>query len=333
MSSTERPAGRGPQDPPGLDRAVELLRAGGLVAFPTETVYGLGADASNPAAVARIFAAKGRPADHPLIVHLASAAQVADWAGEFPAAAQALAGAFWPGPLTLVLRRSMRVPDAVTGGQDTVGLRVPSHPVAHELLRRFGGGVAAPSANRHGRVSPTRAGHVREELGERVDLVLDGGDCEVGLESTIVGCDEGGVTLLRPGHITLADLEQVVGPVRLPSSRAPRVPGSLRSHYAPATPVELMTQDAIGDLASGDGASRLAVLARRPGPPGAAVLAWRELPADPQGYGRALYAALRELDGLGAGRILVERVPSGDAWAAVADRLERAARRDPPEAT
>jgi L-threonylcarbamoyladenylate synthase len=333
MSSTESPARRGPQDLPGLDRAVELLRAGGLVAFPTETVYGLGADATNPAAVARIFAAKGRPADHPLIVHLASAEQVADWADEVPAPARALAQAFWPGPLTLVLRRSVRVPDCVTGGQDTVGLRVPSHPVAHELLRRFGGGVAAPSANRHGRVSPTRAEHVREELGERVDLVLDGGDCEVGLESTIVGCSDGAVTLLRPGHITLRDLEQVVGPVRLPSSRVPRVPGSLRSHYAPATPVELVTREAVEPLARGEGAARLAVLAPRPRPPGAAVLAWRELPADPHGFGRALYTALRELDALGAGRILVEQVPAGDAWAAVADRLERAARRDPPEAT
>ena len=333
MNSTEHPAGPGPRDADGLDRAVDLLRAGRLVAFPTETVYGLGADAANPAAVARIFQAKGRPADHPLIVHLASAAQVDDWAGEFPAPARALAEAFWPGPLTLVLARAAGVPDAVTGGQDTVGLRVPSHPVAHELLRRFGGGVAAPSANRHGRVSPTRAEHVREELGDWVDLVLDGGDCEVGLESTIVGCREGEVTLLRPGRITRGDLEQVVGPVRLPSSRAPRVPGSLRSHYAPATPVQLLSAEAIGALGCSAGAERTAVLARRPKPPGAEVLAWRELPAEPAGYGRALYAALRELDALGAGRILVERVPAGDGWAAVADRPERAARRDPPEAT
>jgi len=333
MSSTEHLAGAGAEDLTGLDRAVELLRAGRLVAFPTETVYGLGADASNPEAVARIFAAKGRPADHPLIVHLASAAQVADWASEFPAPARALAEAFWPGPLTLVLPRSTRVPDDVTGGQDTVGLRVPSHPVAHELLRRFGGGVAAPSANRHGRVSPTRAEHVREELGDRVDLVLDGGDCEVGLESTIVGCRDGEVTLLRPGHITRLDLERVVGPVRLPSSRAPRVPGSLRSHYAPATPVALLPPEAIGRLCLGEEASGLAVLAPRPRPPGIAVLAWRELPADPRGYGRALYAALRELDALGARRIVVESVPDGDAWAAVSDRLARAARRDPPEAT
>jgi len=333
MTSTEGPRGAGSPAGGELDRAVGLLRAGRLVAFPTETVYGLGADASNPQAVARIFAAKGRPADHPLIVHLASAGQVADWAGEFPGPARALAEAFWPGPLTLVLPRGERVPDAVTGGQDTVGLRVPSHPVAHELLRRFGGGVAAPSANRHGRVSPTRAEHVREELGDRVDLVLDGGDCEVGLESTIVGCRNGEVTLLRPGRITRRDLERVVGPVHSPSSQAPRVPGSLRSHYAPATPVDVLPAQDIERLCRMQHDPRLAVLAPRPQPEATTVLAWREVPADPQGYGRALYAALRELDALGAARIVIESVPAGDAWAAVADRLARAARRDPPEAT
>jgi L-threonylcarbamoyladenylate synthase len=322
-----------PAAAPDIDRAVELLRAGRLVAFPTETVYGLGADASNPEAVARIFAAKGRPADHPLIVHLASAAQVDDWAGAFPASARALADAFWPGPLTLVLSKAPRVPDAVTGGQDTVGLRVPSHPVAQELLRRFGGGIAAPSANRHGRVSPTRAAHVREELGERVDLVLDGGDCEVGLESTIVGCDGDVVTLLRPGQITRQDLERVVGPVHAPAARAPRVPGSMRSHYAPTTPVEVEGAGAIDRRCRERDATDVAVLARRPLPPGCTVRAWRSMPVDPRDYGRALYAALRELDALGAARIVVEKVPAGDAWAAVADRLTRAARRDPPEAT
>jgi L-threonylcarbamoyladenylate synthase len=322
-----------PAAAPDVDRAVELLRAGRLVAFPTETVYGLGADASNPEAVARIFSAKGRPADHPLIVHLASAAQVADWAEAFPAPARALADAFWPGPLTLVVRKAPRVSDAVTGGQDTVGLRVPSHPVAHELLRRFGGGIAAPSANRHGRVSPTRAGHVREELGERVDLVLDGGDCEVGLESTIVGCEGEVVTLLRPGQITRRDLERIVGPVRAPAARAPRVPGSMRSHYAPTTPVHVEEAGTIDRRCRQRDAADIAVLARRPVPPGCTVRAWRSMPVDPRGYGRALYAALRELDALGAARIVVEEVPAGDAWAAVADRLTRAARRDPPEAT
>jgi len=318
---------------PDIERAVGLLRAGRLVAFPTETVYGLGADASNPAAVGRIFAAKDRPADHPLIVHLASAGQVPDWAAGFPAPARALAEAFWPGPLTLVLKKAARVPDVVTGGQDTVGLRVPSHPVARELLQRFGGGIAAPSANRHGRVSPTRAEHVRDELGDRVDLVLDGGDCEIGLESTIVGCDAGEVILLRPGQITCRDLERVVGEVRLPAARAPRVPGSLRSHYAPTTPVDLATAETIDRQCGEHDASGLAIVARRPAPSRCMVRAWRSMPADPRGYGRALYAALRELDALGAARILVEKVPNGDDWAAIADRLARAARRDPPEAT
>jgi len=317
-----------------LERAAHVLEAGGLVAFPTETVYGLGADAGNPAAVARIFAAKGRPADHPLIVHLATADDVPHWAREFPGSARALAAAFWPGPLTLVLPRAPGVLDVVTGGQDTVALRVPAHPVAQSLLRRFGRGIAAPSANRYGRVSPTLAGHVREELGDRVDLILDGGACVVGLESTIAGCDGGVVTLLRPGHITRAQLEAVAGPVSLPGASAPRVPGALRSHYAPATPVELDTAESItARCTSGPEAAQLAVLARRPQPPGCRARAWRAVPAGPAAFGHDLYAALRELDRSGASRILVERVPPGEEWAAVRDRLERAARRDFPDET
>jgi L-threonylcarbamoyladenylate synthase len=316
-------------DERAIDDAAQRLESGELVAFPTETVYGLGADASNPAAVARIFAAKQRPADHPLIVHLDSTGQVLDWARDFPEPARKLAQAFWPGPLTLVLPRAASVLDEVTGGQETVALRVPAHPVAQALLRRFGRGIAAPSANRFGRVSPTRAAHVRDELGDRVGLVLDGGDCEVGLESTIVACRDGEVTLLRPGKITLADLERVVGPVRTASASAPRVPGSLRSHYAPSTPVELASPDSI-DLrcAEGPAAGRLAVLSRRPRPVGCRALAWRSLPADPAGFGRALYAALRELDASGASRILAEAVPGSGDWAAIRDRLERASTRD-----
>jgi L-threonylcarbamoyladenylate synthase len=312
-----------------LEHAVEILEAGGLVAFPTETVYGLGADAGNPLAVARIFAAKGRPADHPLIVHLATADEVPRWAREFPASARALAAAFWPGPLTLVLPRAPGVLDSITGGQDTVALRVPSHVVAQSLLRRFGRGIAAPSANRYGRVSPTQAAHVREELGDRVDLVLDGGACQVGLESTIAGCDGDTVTLLRPGHITRAELEAVAGPVSMPGASAPRVPGALRSHYSPATPVELDTAESIDARCSdGTGATGFAVLARRAPPPGCRARTWRVAPADPAGFARELYAALRALDRSGAATILVERVPPGDDWAAVRDRLERASRRD-----
>jgi L-threonylcarbamoyladenylate synthase len=318
-----------------IDAAARLLDAGQLVAFPTETVYGLGADAANPAALARIFAAKGRPTDHPLIVHLASPAEVEDWAREFPEPAQRLARAFWPGPLTLVLPRAAGVSDLVTGGQQTVALRVPSNAIAQALLRRFGRGVAAPSANRYGRVSPTCAAHVREELGEHVDLVLDGGDCEVGLESTIVACRDGEVTLLRPGNITLADLERIVGPVQTAGSAAPRVPGSLRSHYAPSTPVELASEDSIDRrcMEEGPAAATLAVLSRRSRPTGCRALAWRTLPADPAGFGHALYAALRELDASGAARILVETVPGSGDWAAIRDRLQRASARDPQDGT
>jgi len=317
-----------------IDRAVGLLRAGELVAFPTETVYGLGADASNAAAVARIFAAKGRPSDHPVIVHLASQAAVADWAREFPEPARALAARFWPGPLTLVLPRGARVPDEVTGGQDTVALRVPAHPVAQALLKRFAGGVAAPSANRYGRVSPTRAEHVVEELGDRVALVLDGGDCEVGLESTIVGFSGGSGVLLRPGHISRQELERVVGPLAVPTMPGPRVPGAKRSHYAPTTPLELVDAQALArrsaELAAAGG---VAVLAR--GEPSRELpgILWRRMAADPAPYAHDLYAALRELDAAGVARILVERVPGSDEWEAVRDRLARAAAREPVDET
>ncbi|WP_133479922.1 L-threonylcarbamoyladenylate synthase, partial [Cognatilysobacter segetis] len=217
-----------------IARGADVLRAGGLVAFPTETVYGLGADARDPQAVAKIFAAKGRPADHPLIVHLPSAALLPRWAAHVPDAAQRLADAFWPGPLTIVLRRAAGVPDAVTGGLETVGLRVPRHPVALALLEAFGDGVAAPSANRYGRVSPTLAAHVREELDDRVDLVLDGGRCDVGIESTIVDLSGDAPVLLRPGAVTVAMLEGALGmPVRAAGEGATPAPGRKPSHYAP----------------------------------------------------------------------------------------------------
>ena len=315
-----------------IEAAARRLRAGELVAFPTETVYGLGADAANPAAVARIFAAKGRPASHPVIVHLASVDQLGDWVSEFPEQARRLAAAFWPGPLTLVLPRGPRVSDAVTGGQDSVGIRVPAHPVARRLLEAFGGGIAAPSANRYGRVSPTRAEHVREEFGAAVGLVLDGGDCAVGLESTIVACLDGRLRLLRPGGITRAQLEAVVGPLPSTDEPAPRVPGSEKSHYAPATPVELVEPSGLeARLRALPAGQQAAVLARRAPPAGCAARAWRVLPNDAAGYGHALYAALRELDRCGAERILVERVPDHAAWDAVRDRLERAAARELPE--
>jgi L-threonylcarbamoyladenylate synthase len=310
-----------------IERAVALLEAGELVAFPTETVYGLGADAGNASAVARIFAAKGRPSTHPLIVHFSNFAAACTWAAEVPAAAAKLAEAFWPGPLTLVLPKAERVPAPVTGGQPGVALRAPAHPVARALLAAFGRGIAAPSANRYGRISPTRAADVREELGERVALVLDGGDCEVGLESTIVACLGGRVTLLRPGSVSRSQVEDVVGRVEDAGGDAPRAPGSDRSHYAPGTPLALAESGVLRDeveAAVGRG-ERLAVLARSAAPTAWDRVVWRRMPDAPAPYGRALYAALRALDAAGADRILVEAVPAVEAWAAVADRLTRAA--------
>ncbi|MHB8392402.1 MAG: L-threonylcarbamoyladenylate synthase, partial [Acidobacteriaceae bacterium] len=231
-----------------IHRAAELLRAGGTVAFPTETVYGLGADATNPLALRGLFETKGRPANHPLIVHIADASHLPGWAQDIPGAAWKLAAAFWPGPLTLILRRCDPVLNEITGGQDTVGLRVPNHAVAAALLRVFGGAIAAPSANRFGRVSPTTAQHVRDELGARVGMVLDGGPCRVGVESTIVSLAYGKATLLRPGGIPVAAIEDVLQQ-KLALTQATgcevRVPGALAAHYAPATPFELHLPDAL----------------------------------------------------------------------------------------
>jgi L-threonylcarbamoyladenylate synthase len=319
---------------PEIERAVALLHAGELVAFPTETVYGLGADAANATAVAKIFAAKGRPADHPLIVHLPSAAHLSRWAREIPAEAEALAAAFWPGPLTLILKRQPQVPDAVTGGQDTVGLRVPSHPLALELLDAFGGanggGLAAPSANRFGRISPTTAAHVREELGERVPLVLDGGACPVGIESTILDLSRGAPVLLRPGSIGAADIARVLGhapEAAAPQAEAPRVSGSLDAHYAPRTPLQLVSSDGLlfalrNALVAGE---RVAVLAPTAQAISHDLVSWKRSPAEPAGFAHDLYASLRELDALGCVRILVQQPPAGEAWLAINDRLRRAA--------
>ena len=304
-------------------RAVEILRAGGLVAFPTETVYGLGADASSEAALKKLYAVKGRPAGHPVIVHFASADEAFAWAREVPEAARRLAARFWPGPLTLILKRSARAGDFVTGGQDTVGLRVPSHPVAQALLSEFGSGVAAPSANRFGRVSPTRAAHVREDLGEDVDLVLEGGDSEVGIESTIVDLSRGRAVLLRHGAITPAMLEQALGAaVAAADAGAPRASGTLERHYAPKTPLRLVASHALDQEISRAGGGTAVLAYSRPDERAAR---WLRMPREPQGYAHRLYAALRELDAAGCALILVEEPPQDAAWAAVRDRLKRAA--------
>lgn len=310
--------------PRHLERAVAALRAGNCIGMPTETVYGLAADARRPAAVANIFALKGRPADHPLIVHLAEPLQVRDWATRIPRAAWALAEAFWPGPLTLILPRRDGVLDAVTGGQDTVGLRVPAHPVAQAVLRAFGDGLAAPSANRFGRISPTTAAHVVAEFGRRLPIVLDGGEAPVGIESTIVAVGRRGARVLRPGIIGAAAIARVAGALDADRrSPTPRVSGSLKGHYAPRTPVELVP--------GGELAARAATLRDRGMP--FAVLARSELHGahglaigrSARDYAHRLYAALRELDAGDHGRILVEAPPRGPAWAAINDRLARAA--------
>lgn len=295
-----------------------------MVAFPTETVYGLGADASNPAAVARIYAAKSRPADHPVIVHLGDPGQVARWARDVPDAARRLIAQYWPGPLTLVLRRVHGVGDYLTGGQDTIGLRMPGHPIALELLRAFGGGVAAPSANKFGRISPTTAEHVRKDLGDEVDLILDGGPCEVGIESTIVDLSRAAPALLRPGRISTEDIAATLGFAPDPVGRdAPRAPGLLETHYAPRQPMRLVASSQWSEAIRG-ASTRLGVLALRSQPEQDSSMMWIHAPREPLGYAHDLYANLRALDASGCEEILVEAPPSTADWAAVIDRLARA---------
>ena len=315
-----------PQDE--IDQAVEALREGEVVAFPTETVYGLGADASNPDAVRKIFELKGRPATHPLIVHIEHPRALERWALSVPPAAAALAEKFWPGPLTLILRRAPAVDLAITGGQDTVAVRVPGHPVAQQLLRAFGSGIAAPSANRFGRISPTRPEHVREEFGDDVRIVLDGGDCKIGLESTIVSCVDTVPRILRPGSLTLSQLRTVVPEIQAgPDNGAPRVPGSDAKHYAPRTSLSIVAsrtlEDVVGQLT--ENREKIAVLAMRPPRVANKYMTWINAGRRADVYGRELYVNLRTLDKSGAKEILVEEVPAGEAWDAVRDRLHRAA--------
>jgi L-threonylcarbamoyladenylate synthase len=333
---------------PDVAVAVAVLRRGGLVAFPTETVYGLGADAANPAAVERIFAVKGRPRTHPVIVHLGESTAIKGWVADVPPDAWALAEAFWPGPLTLILPRADHVPDAVTGGAATVGLRVPAQPLALELLAAFGGGIAAPSANRFGRVSPTTAAHVRADLGTDVDLVLDGGRCSVGVESTIVDLSQGAPRVLRLGGVSVEALAEVLGhpldvrvatggagltgaaPVPGDGADAPAVtpaPGTLSSHYAPEARVEVLAADAVPGRASA-----LLAKGRRVG-----ILAPHRIEGLPAGtdalppaggsaaYAKCLYQRLREADRRGLDVLLTVAPPETGIGAAVADRLRRAA--------
>lgn len=324
-------------DRDAIRAAARRLEQGELVAFPTETVYGLGADAENPAAVAKIYAAKGRPANHPVIVHLAPGADLGYWAAAIPPQAQQLIDAFWPGPLTLILKRAAHVPDAVSGGQDSIGLRCPSHPVAQALLREFRqgrGGVAAPSANKFGHVSPTTAQHVRDEFGtgpaSPVQCVLDGGQSEVGIESTILDLSRmatHGPVLLRPGHVSAARIGEVLGVApRLPDAAAPRASGTLEAHYAPSTPVALVAPALLAETVRRlhCGGRRTALL-RRTASPESQAIAQLQLPATPAGYAHDLYAALRAMDNAKADIILVEAPPADSDWQGVNDRLRRAA--------
>ncbi len=332
--------------PEAIDRAADRLHAGGLVAFPTETVYGLGADGLNPQAVQKIFAAKGRPADHPLILHVAARARAKTLAAEWPTEADRLAQAFWPGPLTLILKRAAHVPDAVTGGQDTVGVRMPAHPVAIALLSAFerigSGVVAAPSANRFGGVSPTRASDVAQSLGDRLDdadIILDGGDCAVGVESTIVDLSGEQPRILRPGGVSRTEIECVLdAPLATgPSVRdatVPRVSGSLESHYAPSANTLLVNRsEFLSAVARCREAgvhappttvclvmdpSLIVALSALPG------MTCMRMPGDPAGYAHDLYARLHDADRLAPEWIVIERPPSDAAWEAVVDRLTRA---------
>jgi L-threonylcarbamoyladenylate synthase len=313
-----------------IDEAAAAIARGGLVAFPTETVYGLGADATRADAIARVFAVKGRPAAHPLIVHVADGAPLDDFARDVPDAARALAAAFWPGPLTIVLRRGARIAAEATGGADTVGLRVPAHPLALALLARAGVPIAAPSANRFGRVSPTTADHVAADLGDDVDYLLDGGPCAVGVESTIVDLSGDAPALLRPGGAARDAIERVLGRPLAAPSREVRAPGVLPSHYAPRARVVAVAPAQLAAAAAAAG-PHVAVLAPTSVIAGAGLpadLARVALPDEPDACARALYAALRELDARGVDTIVAALPPVDDARGiseAIADRLRRAA--------
>lgn len=327
-----------PASAASLNAAVDVLCAGGVVGLPTETVYGLAANAADEAAVATIYRIKGRPADHPLIVHVADAASARLWA-EWTPAAQQLADAFWPGPLSLVLKRRADAPAWACGGQDTIALRSSSHPVFQALMQTLKShgitGLAAPSANPFGRISPSRAAHVRAGLGEAVPVVLEGGSAEIGLESTIVDLSRGKPVLLRPGHVSLAALEACLGEPVLAAdllalagedAGAPRVPGALPSHYAPSVPVRLLTAEALPlALAEAKAAGESVAVWSPVAPAPQAGLFWRRRPADAAGAARDLYDTLHQLDALPVARILVERPPALPEWRALTDRLERAA--------
>lgn len=316
--------------------AADIIRTGGTVAFPTETVYGLGADTTNPAAIDKIYRIKQRPVNHPLIVHIGDPADFDYWAHDVPESARQLAHHFWPGPLTLIVQRSHHIPNCVTGGQNTVGIRMPVHPIALALLKALGPkqALAAPSANRFGRISPTTAAHVRQQLGNTVDMILDGGACTVGLESTIVSFHGKTPEILRPGGITVSEIETTLNMrVALTYTADPtvRVSGSLPAHYAPVTPLKLIPTGQIWQHAIASAEKNLRIL----------VMTWSDntnsksdeqsithciMPSDPFSYGQQLYAKLHQFDQANFDLLLIETPPNHPDWLAVTDRLQRASR-------
>lgn len=317
-------------------RAIQTLESGGVIGFPTETVYGLGADAENPEAVAQIYALKGRPANHPVIVHLAKEADIRHWAADIHELVFALTDAFWPGPLTLILKRAAHIPDAVSGGQETIGLRCPAHPVAQQLLQAYKngqGGIAAPSANRFGRVSPTTAEHVREEFKDdpRLSVILDGGQSDIGIESTIIDLSRmktHGPVLLRPGHISPQEISSVTGITpKKPDEAAPRASGTLAAHYAPQTPVLLLPSEKMVSMLKqlSDKGKMLAVMHYSTYALPEKICVLKQMPNSPETYAHDLYAALRALDSVGADVMILEQPPLTTTWESVNDRLTRAA--------
>lgn len=310
-----------------IDRAVTILKRGGLVGMPTETVYGLAADATNERAIAKVFSAKARPADHPLIVHVASPLEVPVWASRCPEGAWKLIDRFWPGPLTLILPKQPTVSPMITAGQSTVGIRCPDHPIALALLAGFEGALVAPSANRFGRISPTSAADVAAELGDRVDAILDGGPCPIGIESTVLDYSSAPPILLRPGHIGVEDIEAVCGEaLGYPNGQPQKAPGTLPAHYAPATALLWLDFDSICiELSHHQPGFRLAAMIRSPVDPShSSDVTIAAMPTDPVNYAKTFYRTLRRLDAGGFARILIEKTPTDATWAAINDRIARA---------
>ncbi len=332
-----------------IDTAVEYLKKGELVVMPTETVYGLAGDASNEIAVRKIFTVKGRPENHPLIVHIADIDHLSKWAREIPEYALTLAKHFWPGPMTLILKKQAHVLDAVTGGQDSVGIRIPNDPVAQQLLKTFGGGLAAPSANSFGYISPTTAEHVRQDLGEKIDIILDGGHCGIGIESTIIDCTTDSPRILRPGMISREMIEIRLGPslrwgdtvegASLMSEEAAlRVSGALPSHYAPHTKTKLLSAEQIDQALENKNIVILSTrkpkqhrvkiydsrIPHRSTIPNHDISHWIVMPSDSQGYAHRLYEQLHFADQLQCDEIWIEDVPHTVEWSGIVNRITKA---------